>query len=110
MENLTLEFVSGLVHGAYYASDLEIEDEKNFDFLVNETDKFFEVTTEFVEAYKETKFKGDYFNEPDPNDEVMGYNTLYFLKNERPFKIVKDFLDALERVAEMPLPELDLDL
>ena len=33
MENLTLEFVSGLVHGAYYASDLEIEDEKNFDFL-----------------------------------------------------------------------------
>ena len=39
---------------------------------------FFEVTTVFVEAYKETKFKGDYFNEPDPNDEVMGYNTLYF--------------------------------
>ena len=32
MENLTLEFVSGLVLGAYYASDLEIEDEKTLIF------------------------------------------------------------------------------
>ena len=79
MENLTLNLYRDWYIGAYYASDLEIEDEKTL-ILVNETDKIFEVTTKFVEAYKETKFKGDYFNEPDPNDEVMGYNTLNFCK------------------------------
>lgn len=106
----TLDYYKGLVYGIieYETSEgIHISDEKEFEYRVFERgNNGWAVEMKCIQAYKEAKFKGDYF-QPADNDEPIHYEqVLYFTFDTKVNKVIKEVILELNNIANMPTPEL----
>lgn len=104
-----LEQLQGIIQGAYLAlidEHIFIEDDKNFDFDVFENPKGgFCVKTSFTDFYIEPIFKGNHDQPADDAEPHIDEQILFIPVGTKSKKVVKDFIEELERISVVDVPE-----
>lgn len=104
MRPLTLEYLRGVCDALYYAqSELlggEIEEEKNFDIGAYLSGDNFEIRLKSCVGYIESVY------ENDTHKPLTTTQVLYFNRDTKPAKIVKDIIAEMEHIYNLPIPEM----
>jgi hypothetical protein len=103
MTTLTKEYIEGVLDGVFetllFTELYVIEAEKYFEYSVKQKENKFILYLSYIEYYKESKFKGDYFNPPDPDEPIYNNTQKVFSNKENIKTIVAYFVDCLEEIS-----------
>lgn len=102
MTTLTKDYIEGILDGVFetllFTETCIIDAGKYFEYSIKQKEDKFILYLSFIEYYKKSKFKGDYFNPPDPDEPVYNNTQKVFSNKESIENIVVFFVEYLEEV------------
>jgi hypothetical protein len=104
----SFEKLQGIVEALFYANTSEIETEKNLDITAHVCSVGeYKIQVSFTDYLTPPKFKGDHLQPADENVEHRSTQVFFVSAETKVHKVCKDILCELERIEELPTPEVN---